>query len=117
MKGSDESIKQGVIKLLPVLDNQGRAILYGNPALASADDEVDSQVIKVWWYLMHVALANPSVQKNGFVQIINMNDLTLRHFKPKRLLGKLLLSFVHPFTFTYDVFMIYSLYNIVLLSV
>ena len=88
MKGCDESIKQGFIKLLPVLDNQDRAIFYANPALAAPADEVDSQVIKVWWYLIHVAMSNPSCRRHGFVQVINLGDVRLKHFKPKRLVGE-----------------------------
>ena len=88
MKGSEGSIKQGFIKLLPVLDNQGRAILYADPALALADDELDAQVIKAWWYLIHVAMSNPSCRKHGFVHIVNLNDVRLRHFKPTRLVGE-----------------------------
>ena len=88
MRGSEESIKQGFIKLLPVLDNQGRAILYADPSLASAADEVDSQVIKAWWYLIHVAMSNPSCRKHGFVHIVNIGDVQLKHFKTKRLVGE-----------------------------
>ena len=88
MKGSEGSIKQGFIKLLPVLDNQGRAIFYADPALALADDELDAPVIKVWWYLIHVAMSNPSCRKHGFVHIANLGDVRLKHFKPKRLVGE-----------------------------
>ena len=88
MRGSEESIKQGFIKLLPVLDNQGRAIFYANPALAAAQDEADASVIKVWWYLIHVAMSNPNVRKSGFVPVINLNDVRLKHFKPRRLVGE-----------------------------
>lgn len=113
MRGSEQSIKQGFIKLLPVLDNQGRAIMYANPALAAPDDEEDAPVIKVWWYLIHVAMSNPNVRKHGFVAVINLNDVRLKHFKPKRLVGEWFFcaSLLLMMCSCHD----YSLYNIVLL--
>ena len=52
---------------------------------------IDTQVVKVWWYLTHVAMENPRVRKHGFVLLGNDKDMKLRHFYPKRVLGKSIL--------------------------
>jgi len=49
--------------LMPVLDDLGRAIIVGN---ATNFDEVCRQcpeAAQVFWYLVHVAMENPSVRK------------------------------------------------------
>jgi len=82
-----EDVRKGYLILLPVLDEQGRAVIYFNPSLM--EDKVEP-VVQVWWYLTHVAMENPRVRKHGFVLLGNDKDMKLRHFYPKRVLGKCL---------------------------
>jgi len=48
-----ESIKKGFLVLLPVLDEKGRAIIYGEPTLA--EGEVDKVCMCFcMWVLLHI---------------------------------------------------------------
>ena len=49
----------------------------------------NTQTLQVWWYLIHVAMENPSVRKNGFIMLGNIKEMRLRHFNPKRVLAML----------------------------
>lgn len=44
-------------------------------------------MLKVWWYLIHIALENENCRKNGFVILGNDKDMRLKHFHPRRGLG------------------------------
>jgi len=85
--------------LLPKLDEQGRAIIYQNTALMG-EQRVDESVFKVWWYLIHVAMENPSVRKHGFVLLGNDKDMKLKHMDPGRGLGVYIL-FESLYLFSY----------------
>ena len=85
-----EDIRKGYLILLPKLDEKGRAIIDQNTALMG-EQRVDESVFKVWWYLTHVAMENPSVRKHGFVLLGNDKDMKLCHMHPSRGLGVYLL--------------------------
>ena len=62
MQGYIDMLQRGFFVLMPVLDDLGRAIIVGNANI----DEVCRQcpeVAQVFWYLVHVAMENPSVRK------------------------------------------------------
>ena len=77
--------------LLPKLDEKGRAIIYLKTALMG-EQQVDESVFKVWWYLIHVAMENPSVRKHGFVLLGNDKDMKLRHMDPGKVRVCIVLS-------------------------
>mmetsp|Transcript_38727 Transcript_38727/g.71017 ORF Transcript_38727/g.71017 Transcript_38727/m.71017 type:complete len:370 (+) Transcript_38727:324-1433(+) len=54
-------------KLTPLLFNQSKS----------------SQKIQVWWYLLHVAMENPSVTKKGFIILANSKNSRLNNFDGK----------------------------------
>jgi len=81
-----EDIRKGYLILLPKLDEKGRAIIYLHTALMG-EQQGDTSVFQVWWYLIHVAMENPSVRKHGFVLLGNDKDMKLRHMDPGRGLG------------------------------
>ena len=53
-----------------------------------------TQKIKVWWYLLHVAMEDPSVRKNGFVLLTNLTDANLKNFDTQWALGRCTLQFI-----------------------
>jgi len=57
-----EYIRRGFLVLLPVLDEKGRAIIHGNFDPDLMGEELVDEVVQVWWYLIHVAMENPSVR-------------------------------------------------------
>jgi len=89
MKGKIEWLKQGYFVLLPELDELGRTIMYVivwalpfycshhvhiltfnmllshryGDASKMPEDQAVEEVVKVWWYLVHVAMERPSCRK------------------------------------------------------
>jgi hypothetical protein len=60
-----DSLKAGFITLLPVTDAEGRAILYSDSGAYKFHNPPCEHKIRVWWYLVHVAMENPNVTKKG----------------------------------------------------
>ncbi|KAL9178260.1 hypothetical protein ACHAXT_001804 [Thalassiosira profunda] len=76
-----DTLKLGFLTLLPVPDEEGRAIIYytneKNPS--SADEK-----IRVLWYLLHVAMEDRNVAKKGYVILAKSSqNKSLSDFQPK----------------------------------
>mmetsp|Transcript_5545 Transcript_5545/g.9926 ORF Transcript_5545/g.9926 Transcript_5545/m.9926 type:complete len:425 (+) Transcript_5545:476-1750(+) len=69
MKDHIQALKQGYLTLLPMCDEAGRQIIYINKT-AKSNPSTDEK-IQLMWYLLHVAMQNPVVQKRGCVVLAN----------------------------------------------
>ena len=75
------TLYDGVLNLLPVKDDFGRAIIFANPInLSPASFE---NQVRTWWYLIHVIMEDDVALKNGFIIISNARNTTLNNFDPK----------------------------------
>lgn len=63
MQGYIDLLQRGFLMLLPVLDDLGRAIIVGNVTIIDEVCHQCPEVAQVFWYLIHVAMENPSVRK------------------------------------------------------
>ena len=54
------------------------------------------QYLRVWWYLLHVAMEDPSVSKAGFIVLSNAKEFTLHIFKTKLGSGVVLSEKIFP---------------------
>lgn len=84
MKSRLQSLLVGWLSLMPLRDNHGRAIFFCNPIMLNntSPTNFDDQV-RVWWYLIHVAMQDDIVRKNGFIIISNSKNTSLTNFDPK----------------------------------
>mmetsp|Transcript_17773 Transcript_17773/g.31317 ORF Transcript_17773/g.31317 Transcript_17773/m.31317 type:complete len:393 (-) Transcript_17773:188-1366(-) len=83
MKDHVPALMQGFVILLPVLDGAGRAIIYSNSSSRAPSNLQTEEKIQVWWYLLHVAMENPSVTKKGFIILANSKNSRLNNFDGK----------------------------------
>mmetsp|Transcript_5297 Transcript_5297/g.7729 ORF Transcript_5297/g.7729 Transcript_5297/m.7729 type:complete len:432 (+) Transcript_5297:151-1446(+) len=81
MKSHIQSLYDGFLNLLPLKDNFGRAIIFSDP-IKLAPARFDNQV-RVWWYLVHVAMNDDVALRNGFIIISNARSTTLNNFDAK----------------------------------
>lgn len=63
MKGYIDMLQREFLVLMPVLDDLGRAIIVGNVTNIDEVCRHCPEVAQVFWYLVHVAMENPSVRK------------------------------------------------------
>ena len=80
-----QSIKIGWLTLMPQKDNHGRAILFCNPILRrnSHSSVTSDDLVRLWWYLLHIAMEDEVALKNGFIIISNARNTSLNNFDPK----------------------------------
>jgi len=81
MKSHMHSLNDGFLNLLPMKDKFDRAIIFTNPIKLSPA-RFDNQV-RVWWYLVHVAMEDEAALKNGFIIISNARNTSLNNFDAK----------------------------------
>jgi len=71
------ALDQGLLQLLPQKDDNGHALLFfdpsrHNPKLGYSNDSM----LRVVWYIMHVALEDPIIRENGFVLTVYPKQCT-----------------------------------------
>mmetsp|Transcript_4360 Transcript_4360/g.6684 ORF Transcript_4360/g.6684 Transcript_4360/m.6684 type:complete len:431 (+) Transcript_4360:81-1373(+) len=81
MKNHVQSLYDGYLSLLPLKDNFGRAIIFSNP-IKLLPSKFDNQV-RIWWYLVHVAMEDDVALRNGFVIVSNARNTSLTNFDAK----------------------------------
>lgn len=78
MKNHVQSLHDGFLSLLPLKDNFGRAIIFSNPIKLSPS-KFHNQ-IRIWWYLIHVAMDDDEALRNGFIIVSNARNTSLTNF-------------------------------------
>lgn len=78
MKNHVQSLYDGYLNLLPVKDNFGRAIIYTHP-VNLVPSKFHNQ-IRIWWYLVHVAMEDDEALRNGFIIVSNARNTSLTNF-------------------------------------
>ena len=80
-----QSIKSGWLTLMPQKDNHGRAILFSDPILRrnSQSSVTSDDLVRLWWYLLHIAMEDDVARKNGFIIISNARNTSLNNFDPR----------------------------------
>ena len=63
VQGYIDMLQRGFFVLMPVLDDLGRAIIVGNVTNIEEVCRRCPEAAQVFWYLVHVAMENPSVRK------------------------------------------------------
>lgn len=81
MKNHVQTLYDGYLNLLPQKDNFGRAIIFCNP-INLLPAAFDNQV-RIWWYLVHVAMEDDVALRNGFIIISNARNTSLSNFDAK----------------------------------
>lgn len=72
LKGEDSvALDQGMLQLLPVKDLNGRGLIFYDPSRHDPKLGYSNEsMLRVIWYIMHVAMEDPLTQENGFVLIV-----------------------------------------------
>jgi len=78
LKEEDSSaLDQGVIQLLPQRDLNGHALIFYNPSRYDTKKPSSNEsMLRILWYILHVAMEDPTTQENGFVLIVYPKQCT-----------------------------------------
>jgi hypothetical protein len=61
-------------------DTRGRAIILYDPSRLQKGTYTTKGILRVFWYMLHVALSDPMVQKHGIVVLVNTRHMTYHNF-------------------------------------
>mmetsp|Transcript_22269 Transcript_22269/g.53941 ORF Transcript_22269/g.53941 Transcript_22269/m.53941 type:complete len:487 (-) Transcript_22269:266-1726(-) len=72
LKGEDSvALDQGMLQLLPVKDLDSRGLLFYDPSRHDPKLGYSNEsMLRVIWYILHVAMEDPLTKENGFVLIV-----------------------------------------------
>eukprot|EP00566_Odontella_aurita_P008295 CAMPEP_0113560844 /NCGR_PEP_ID=MMETSP0015_2-20120614/19655_1 /TAXON_ID=2838 /ORGANISM="Odontella" /LENGTH=651 /DNA_ID=CAMNT_0000462591 /DNA_START=1268 /DNA_END=3220 /DNA_ORIENTATION=- /assembly_acc=CAM_ASM_000160 len=76
------ALSSGFLHLLTARDAFGRAIIFGDPSKHHATTYSRESMIRVFWYLIHIATENPVVRRRGVVFIIYPRHGAWHQFDP-----------------------------------
>jgi len=81
LKDDSVALSRGYVQLLPSTDSAGRAVLFidwscHEPSLGYTEDSL----VRVFWYMVHCAIEEPSVLQHGIVMIIYPQEARLDQF-------------------------------------
>mmetsp|Transcript_8228 Transcript_8228/g.15064 ORF Transcript_8228/g.15064 Transcript_8228/m.15064 type:complete len:410 (-) Transcript_8228:1611-2840(-) len=74
------TLSAGILQLFPVKDLFGRSMVFFNPAQRDLDKHSRNSVLRAIWYIYHVALEDPDVQKRGIVFMAYVEKASPKHF-------------------------------------
>lgn len=71
------ALDQGAIQLLPQKDLDGHALIFYDPSRHDIKSRHSNEsMLRVIWYIMHVAMEDPATRENGFVLIVYPKQCT-----------------------------------------
>eukprot|EP00571_Detonula_confervacea_P006130 CAMPEP_0172314744 /NCGR_PEP_ID=MMETSP1058-20130122/23296_1 /TAXON_ID=83371 /ORGANISM="Detonula confervacea, Strain CCMP 353" /LENGTH=498 /DNA_ID=CAMNT_0013028685 /DNA_START=66 /DNA_END=1562 /DNA_ORIENTATION=+ len=71
------ALDRGVIQLLPQKDLDGHALIFYDPSRHDTKSCYSNEsMLRVIWYIMHVAMEDPATRDNGFVLIVYPKQCT-----------------------------------------
>mmetsp|Transcript_41948 Transcript_41948/g.75584 ORF Transcript_41948/g.75584 Transcript_41948/m.75584 type:complete len:504 (-) Transcript_41948:132-1643(-) len=78
LKGEDSlALDQGLLQLLPQKDLDGRGLIFFDPSRHDTKLGYSNEsMLRVIWYIMHVAMEDPIVRDKGFVLIVYPKQCT-----------------------------------------
>uniref|UniRef100_A0A7R9VW06 CRAL-TRIO domain-containing protein n=1 Tax=Pseudictyota dubia TaxID=2749911 RepID=A0A7R9VW06_9STRA len=76
------AVSHGCPQLLPVKDAHGRSIIFFDAARFSEANISRESVLRVVWYLLHIANENPSGRRCGMVGLIHPKHASINQFDP-----------------------------------
>lgn len=79
LRDDREVLEKGWVQILDD-DDHDRAVIYFEKGRINPNIASRNSLLRVLWYIHHVALEKEIAQKNGIVHVINMKKYTLKHF-------------------------------------
>mmetsp|Transcript_27389 Transcript_27389/g.36368 ORF Transcript_27389/g.36368 Transcript_27389/m.36368 type:complete len:298 (-) Transcript_27389:101-994(-) len=95
LNNDKEALNTAFCKLLKAKDDVGRSIIYMDPALLDDSKYTRDSMLRVIWYVVHVALEEKETQQRGIIFVNNNgNNPEIRQFD-RVLVGKIAHSLQH----------------------
>lgn len=98
LKSEDSlALEQGFLQLLRQRDSKGRGLILLD--LSRHDSKLGypiESMLRVVWYVMHVAVEDPGIRANGFVIIVHPNDSTPEEIQPELIVRTAIIGSVIP---------------------
>lgn len=71
------ALERGVVQILPQRDTDGHALVFYDPSRHDPKLGYSNEsMLRVVWYLMHVAMSDPLTKENGFVLLVYPKQCT-----------------------------------------